>query len=667
MVGHVNVNADSADFGASVAACNRGMLSMTASYTLTIKRLYGPGIILAAAKHNHRELAAEIGAASHIDVRRIRYNFSLRGPDTAAGVARLAKSLLDAAGVTDFRKTAVRALELLFMLPADTTVDPREYFESATCWAARHFNVPILSSIVHLDENAPHCHVLMLPLVNGKMNGSDLHGGKAKLWAMQSSFHEEVGVNYGFARQMPKKRLSAAARAAGIARLHEYFQLSGQLSDQVIDVLLKPHAKDPEALLVALGIKMRPPQAKGKSFVDIMTAPCKPEPRNHRIGKVSPTSERIVNLEAQLESYPYTCVGIGVSMQSDSVTKHRQNVRSTPRDSSYSASNPLTADGAQFFNRSNVGNGMSLIDAGNNSLIIVCGKLTSAHAPNIEATLACASDQPIDIGRTHTLIGTLPVTLKRGTQPAWYAVGYGHGQSTPASVKLSATKEINPSRLLPGIAAEGGGDGRCSTSLNGGKKPSCNAASRDAAGLAALQITHQADDLTSEKVHSHIALRSGNRLGPEPVDAAVAKLSGLLQVPSKVSGKRGHSASDAELESPVVAGALDARRAIKPLCWGRNDTEIWDWLPNFPTHTRAYAREQHRRVESQEPQLQLGYLTALWRFCSLFRHQQNCVWTPWQRPLLLQLVNKLVFVLNGTFLPCQGRKICTVKCTAAAT
>jgi hypothetical protein len=183
------------------------------AYSLTIERMYGPGIIRVAAKHNLREITAEIGADSHIDARRIRDNFRLRGPDTAAGVVLKAKALLDAAGVVKLRKNAVTALELMFTLPARTNIAVREYFEDATRWAERHFGVPVLSSIVHLDEGAPHCHVLMLPLVNGKMNGSDLHGGRSKLSNMQASFHEEVGATYGCVRQVPKKRICYGASA----------------------------------------------------------------------------------------------------------------------------------------------------------------------------------------------------------------------------------------------------------------------------------------------------------------------------------------------------------------------------------------------------------------------------------------------------------------------
>lgn len=246
---------------------------MTASFALSINRLYGAHIVKVAAKHNLREIAAENGCNGHIDAARISSNFDLRGPATADGVARLAKSLMEDAGITKLRKTAVMALELLFTLPAATSIDPRKYFEDATLWAETYFGVPVLSSVVHLDESAPHCHVLLLPLVNGKMNGSDLHGGKAKLSAMQASFHGKVASGYGFARQAPQKRHSAGLRAAAMKLARERLQANSGLVDTVIEALLKPHAQNPEPLLAALNIAMPKPTVRTKSFVEIMTMP----------------------------------------------------------------------------------------------------------------------------------------------------------------------------------------------------------------------------------------------------------------------------------------------------------------------------------------------------------------------------------------------------------
>ncbi|SFU93927.1 plasmid recombination protein [Pseudoduganella namucuonensis] len=284
---------------------------MSAGYALNIERLYGPGIVRVAAKHLLRELAAELGADSHIDAARIGENFILRGPDTSAGVAALAKSLLDAAGVVKCRKGAVTALELLFTLPAATTLDPRQYFEQATRWAEQYFGVPVLSCVGHMDEGSPHAHALLLPLVGGRMGGSDLHGGKAKLAAMQTSFHEAVGAPHGLPKYVPQKRLSAPVRAAAMALARETLQANAALNDDIIDALLVPHAKDPAPLLLALGIAMPlAAKSKSKSFIEIMTAPAAPEPRNH-IGKAkcSPIGKAIP--AASISSLPDSCVGKG--------------------------------------------------------------------------------------------------------------------------------------------------------------------------------------------------------------------------------------------------------------------------------------------------------------------------------------------------------------------
>lgn len=283
---------------------------MTTGYALTIKRLYGAGIVRVAAKHNLREIAAEIGADGHIDPARIANNIILRGATTAEGVAKSAKTMMDAAGAIKFRKTSVMALELLFTLPAATTINHRQYFEQATTWAEVHFGVPVLSAVVHLDEGAPHCHVLLLPLVNGRMGGSDLHGGKAKLWAMQTDFHDQVGALYGLVRQTPQKQHSAAVRGAAMELARDCLQANSALTDAVIDALLRPHVKDPAALLSVLGITMPASKAKNKSFAAIMTAPCKPEPRNP-IGKETSTPIGKATFAVSEKSYPYTCVGIG--------------------------------------------------------------------------------------------------------------------------------------------------------------------------------------------------------------------------------------------------------------------------------------------------------------------------------------------------------------------
>lgn len=255
---------------------------------LRIKKLTGKNIIAVAAKHNCRELQAEIGGAGRIDLARTANNYLLRGEATSVGVAGYASRLLSEAALSKpLRKDAVRALEIVFSLPPDSAIDHRRYFEDSTQWAEKHYQAPVLSAIVHLDESAPHCHVLLLPLVNGRMVGSDLYGNITTLRSMQAAFHAHVGLHYGLTRQTAPKRLSTALRRqAALLVLETTGANPSRLNKpSVKQAMVDAIAHNPEPLLMALGLNMPTPKpAKSTSFVEIMTRPCKPEKKSKPIG-----------------------------------------------------------------------------------------------------------------------------------------------------------------------------------------------------------------------------------------------------------------------------------------------------------------------------------------------------------------------------------------------
>ena len=85
---------------------------MTAAAFFRVKKLKGGNIITTAARHNRREIQAELGAVGAIDPARMHLNFTLEGPAAAADVGVQARSLMLAAGVGALRKDAVQALEL---------------------------------------------------------------------------------------------------------------------------------------------------------------------------------------------------------------------------------------------------------------------------------------------------------------------------------------------------------------------------------------------------------------------------------------------------------------------------------------------------------------------------------------------------------------------------
>jgi hypothetical protein len=290
---------------------------MTHAQFLRIKKLTGKAIIQRAAKHNLREIAAEIGAGSHIDPARIANNVILFGPNSADGVARTAQALMDKVNVRPLKITAVRALEVIFSLPSDTTVDQRQFFDDATRWAGEHFSVPVLSATIHNDEDAPHCHVLLLPLVNGRMVGSDLMGGRAKLQGLQAAFHDKVGRLHGLTRQMPQKRHSAAVRGTAIELAFDVLDSNSGLNSAVLRVLLEPHTKNPEPLLMVLGLTM--PVAG--SFVATMTRPTK---KDNPIGKRPQNPIGIGDVETPKNGLSLSCVGIGPSAPSCSPANDTQ-------------------------------------------------------------------------------------------------------------------------------------------------------------------------------------------------------------------------------------------------------------------------------------------------------------------------------------------------------
>jgi len=244
---------------------------MTGNLIMNLGKLKGSGQLLIAARHNKRELQAERGAMSTIDPRRSRLNYCLAGETTAAGVAEKAMRLRKAAGITKVRRDAVQAIEVLFSLPFKSTIDPSRYFADCTQWAGDQFGHDnILSSDVHLDEAAPHCHVLIVPLHEGAMRGSALVGGPHQLRATRDDFFAKVGSQYGLSAKLERltgnrKRMTSDAV---IKRLES--DEDGATRSQVWPIIRQVVASDPGPFAQALCIDL-PPATPAKSWTDIFT------------------------------------------------------------------------------------------------------------------------------------------------------------------------------------------------------------------------------------------------------------------------------------------------------------------------------------------------------------------------------------------------------------
>lgn len=246
---------------------------MSGAAFLRVAKLKGSGIIKLAARHNKREIQAELGAAGAIDPTRSRLNETLAGPAAAGDVGQLAKDLMTAAGVATLRKDAVMGLEVVFSLPPGHAIDDRAYFSDCTSWAGRYFGGAqnILSTDIHRDEAQPHCHVLILPLVNGRMDGSNLIGGKQKLLAMQKQFHLDVAGRYGLTK--------APARLAGASKqdaAQAVFKMMRETGDRAMQsaawaTIRAMIESDPGPFVQALGIELHAQKKKGKTMAQIFT------------------------------------------------------------------------------------------------------------------------------------------------------------------------------------------------------------------------------------------------------------------------------------------------------------------------------------------------------------------------------------------------------------
>lgn len=184
-------------------------------------------VIAIAAKHNKRSPPCR---RDNIDASKSHLNYSLYGHDTPEGVVEYAESLLYEAGIKP-RKNGVKMVEMIFSLPADSSVVQSLFFQDCLTWVSEWGGI-LLSFDVHLDEANPHAHAIILPLVKGRMNGSDLVGGGRHFKSHQASFYNEVGRKHGI--QKPKSKQEDDRR--DVAR--EVLKRLGKLSDPCLSSII---------------------------------------------------------------------------------------------------------------------------------------------------------------------------------------------------------------------------------------------------------------------------------------------------------------------------------------------------------------------------------------------------------------------------------------------
>lgn len=238
---------------------------MSASYLLRLGKIKGKQGVLEALRHNKRKLKPE----SNIHVTRTPLNYCLAGDNTPENIATHAKVQMVKAGIDTPRKNGVMAVDVLFGLPIDRhQQDTKPFFVDCHQWLLNTFDGEVLSFDVHLDESAPHAHALILPLVNGKMQGSDMVGGTGNLMRLINLFHKEVAQRYGLSRS-DRKRLNATDKETIEREVLKRLKLDSVMQSSIWACVRDSIHKDPLPYAQMLSIEYAPAkQTKAKNFVD---------------------------------------------------------------------------------------------------------------------------------------------------------------------------------------------------------------------------------------------------------------------------------------------------------------------------------------------------------------------------------------------------------------
>ena len=227
------------------------------------------GGLLPALRHNKRELPER----GHIDPSRTHQNYSLTPKQTAQDIDKdMKKRLIDLD--IEPRKNAVIAIEAVFSLPASWhSRNNQSFFVACLAWITGAIQGELLSFDVHLDESAPHAHALILPLIDGKLKGSEIMGGKGNIYRLQRAFAESLGVAHGLPlnKRLRHNERNTLARDV-LAQMDA--QHDPAMQSPAWTIIQDTIKRNPQPFADILGV-VQTKQArtkKSKSFVGIMTS-----------------------------------------------------------------------------------------------------------------------------------------------------------------------------------------------------------------------------------------------------------------------------------------------------------------------------------------------------------------------------------------------------------
>lgn len=173
------------------------------------------GNIIKALRHNKRH---GIRTPANIEKTRTSLNYCIHGNSSPTELQKEWDAQIKAHGIK-VRSNAVLLVEVVFSLPPSWhSKDTRPFFLDCYRWTTEELEGTVLSFDVHLDESAPHAHALIIPVIEGRLQGDKLKGNQVELRRKHQSF-ASIAAKHGLRPQATNKAESERLERLVIAHL----------------------------------------------------------------------------------------------------------------------------------------------------------------------------------------------------------------------------------------------------------------------------------------------------------------------------------------------------------------------------------------------------------------------------------------------------------------
>ena len=155
-----------------------------------------------AEAHNLRRIPAEVKTFNHIDPKLSHLNIELVPLGDEQLEQRVIKLVIEAGidpnkGVNK-RFDKAYAIEWMFTTTHGFQCDFASMYLECLDWLRlRYPSCPIAHAVIHYDENTPHLHVVMVPVIGSRLPSSNVLGYKGVCRKRNEDLYSCVGYKYG--------------------------------------------------------------------------------------------------------------------------------------------------------------------------------------------------------------------------------------------------------------------------------------------------------------------------------------------------------------------------------------------------------------------------------------------------------------------------------------